>query len=290
MIRSFPPSFNYPLLWPWWGEHYEYDAEASWGEIRDEWRGFYIVLDVLANHDRRISELIIDVNYEKTGIAYQFFETESEDFTNFETICGHGLKRLDLAINVINVAPHQYHPGLAVLPIGPLRRALSKATSLEHFSIHSSSPAEYAKHDAGWQGLQVHAEVLKLLPTEHWPNLRHLTLSSLLLKPGDAIAFLKRLPATVKSLELNGILLEGETRAQFLHSMRDELQWTSHHPEVTMASLIVYNRRVWLREEIARFLDGGDNPFYRDERSTDIVKRGFGVLKDDFDDEFEEAY
>jgi hypothetical protein len=283
MIRSFPPNFEYPIRWRWGHGAYDdriytYDDRmyTSWGELRCDWRGFCVVLDELANHDRRISELIIDVNHQQTGIPYEFFHTESEDLTNFETICGRGLKRLDLAFHVSRNASGL---GLAALSTGYLRRTLSRATSLEYFSIHSSVPAYIVKRCALRNGPQGRADILKLIPTEHWPNLRHLTLSSFLLKSAEFLDFLRRVSSTVKSLEFIDLALTEKIWAEFLPKLKDDLQWRGHHPEVAMAETVESNRKLWIKEDFARFLDGGDNPFVRDGVNEDRIQQGFGVLE-----------
>lgn len=57
-------------------------------------------LEVLANCERSVAELVVDVNRESTKTAHQFFNVNSPNFQNSELIRSHGLRRPDLAINM----------------------------------------------------------------------------------------------------------------------------------------------------------------------------------------------
>lgn len=146
-----------------------------------------------------LPEFIIDVNGEATGITYQFFETESTDFSNFETICGHGLKRLDLAVNV---ARYRRSPGLKSLPNSLLKSALSAATSLQHFSIHTSTATRDVYSNENFND---RTDVHNVIPGDEWKSLEPLTVSHLPLKASELLDLFKELPPTIQSLEFRAL-------------------------------------------------------------------------------------
>ncbi|KAH8812181.1 hypothetical protein F5884DRAFT_304576 [Xylogone sp. PMI_703] len=285
MIRSFPPSFNYPIPWGWCGDSTEMDLFKSWHDLRDGWHGLNIVLEELSLHKRALLELVIDANRETIGIPYHFFRTDSKDFKNLRTICSRGLKRLDLAINVWHF---EDCPGLGFLPESLLKSALLTAGSIQHFSIHTSALTE--RNDYGDDEFDGCTDTLKAIPVEEWPSLRHLTISHLPLLAEDLLGFLKKLPPATTSLEFISLRILRGSWAELLQRFKDDFHWRGNHPRIIIATpgYSPY-RKIWIQDEVARFLDGGHNPFIG-MHSRNRIQLGFGTVRDDFDDTFEKPH
>ena len=81
-FRALPPGFQMPIPWPWPGRDFEELLEPKldklllpWEESHEEWRGYQIVVDTLlaTASTHKVDELVIDTNYELTGISHQLF-------------------------------------------------------------------------------------------------------------------------------------------------------------------------------------------------------------------------
>jgi len=291
LLRSFPPSFDYPSSSAWTGLSHDWVMWTSWEQARGIWPGFTTVLEELAKCTRAIPELVIDVNWTSNGVGYHFFDANSHDYSHFETICSRGLKRLDLAINV---AHNEDCVGMSKLHAGPLRTTLERATSIEHFSLHTSANTRQISNTFGdlvpFDGSSGSKDVLKALPIECWPLLKHLTISHIAVTASEFLLFLQQLPASLKSLQLVDIKIFDGTWAKLLQSFKDDLHWTTNKPEITIAhSQEDQSRKVWISKDIAAFLDGGENPFVG-RLGENEIQWGFGTVRDDWDSTFEESW
>jgi hypothetical protein len=107
-FRSLPFGFQMPLPWAWLGRDSDNPLEDQldklrlpWDDAREEWRGYQIVVSALTSTNHSVKELVIDTNYELTGISYQLFTSEqSTGYTAtvqlFRTV---PLTRLELMLN-----------------------------------------------------------------------------------------------------------------------------------------------------------------------------------------------
>ncbi|KAG4432250.1 hypothetical protein IFR05_012256 [Cadophora sp. M221] len=287
LIKSFPPSFNYPAPWPWSGRFDDHNAISvkPWVEVKNCWRGFSLVLQELTNCERRIPAFTIDVNRNTTGIAHQFLVRRSPELVNLEKIC-ENLERLDLAINIGQCDTFN---GFRHLASGHLRHALSKAIRLRYFSLHTSALARDIK-GFGDSMADDFTDALRSIPLESWPNLRHLTLSHFLVRSENLLRFLSQLPPGISSLEFVDIKILDMQWAELLEQFKTRLHYEGRKPHIAIAlSQEVASRKIWMRSEIARFMDGGENPFVVSSSGNEI-RRGFGTVRDDFDESFEEPW
>lgn len=133
LIRSFPIGFNYPGPLPWKCEEPENTGlNVTANDLCNCWRGILLVLEKLAQHESLVPEFVIDAQYEHFGVAFQLFDSPSDNLRNLEILCQRGLRRLDLAIDIFNPFPSAI--GLHQLPQGQPRAVLKHAGALEHFT------------------------------------------------------------------------------------------------------------------------------------------------------------
>lgn len=267
MIRAFPPGFIIPIPVGWTrsdGElENQFEQESVWEDIKGPWHGLRVVLKELACCERPIPELVCNVKGDsELGIAWQLFnETPQncEDLRNLETICKRGLRRLDLAVHV---AFAQYRPGLDALSRSPLRGILEQASEMEHFSLHTNFVIDLESEYIDDFDHELHA--LDVIPITQWSNLRHLTLAYLYVIPENFLSFLKRLPSSVESITLIGMVAHPDPSwARIFQSIKDELGWTGHKPVVTfVVPQGIGTMMHWMEDSILSFLRGeGPNPF-----------------------------
>lgn len=289
LIRSFPMGFNYPAPWPWMAGSEEYaDSEFTLGDIRAHWRGVTLTLAALAQSERVVPEFVIDTRYEQLGVAYQLFDHLSDELRSLQSLCERGLRRLDLAINTFEKLQN---PGLYQLPRGHLKGILAKAAALEHFSLHTSA-GEHPEDDSSREEGEI-MNALGAIPVESWPHLKHLTLSSVPVIYSDLLNFLRRLPKSIRSVDLIDVGFSDCTYKGFLEDCRDDLLWTANNPRLKVAHYegggVFPWRKVCVQEDVARFFSGGHNPF-EGMSSEHEIQYGFGRIWDPLDDDFEEAH
>jgi hypothetical protein len=300
LLRAVPPSFDYPGPSAWLGGlGHDWVSWPSWEEgERENWRGFNIILEALSTCPTAIPELVIDVNGDANGIGYHFFQGSSPDFRNFEAVCRRGLRRLDLAVNV---AHDEGCVGMSQLHAGPLEHALATATAMEHFSLHTSANTRHVHNrfdeHVPFDGTMGSRDVLQAIPIRKWPCLTHLTLSHIAVTSPQFLCFLGDLPPSIRYLRLIDLKLFEGTWAELLQRMRDDNGaggWMARkpRPSITIAHSRAENqsRKVWIQREIAAFLDGGENPFVGDLDDENEIQWGFGVVRDDWDEAFEEPW
>ncbi|KAJ4317495.1 hypothetical protein N0V84_007322 [Fusarium piperis] len=109
-IRSLPRGLIYPIPrgWPVAEEQSNEPFAGSWdGEEKRQWRGFCLVSQAVAQHQREnpavgISEFIVDSNQLLTGINCRVFdEAENTEYKDLVTIFARpGFSRIDLSLHV----------------------------------------------------------------------------------------------------------------------------------------------------------------------------------------------
>jgi hypothetical protein len=188
MIQSLPINFMYPCPWPW-------NARGGGGD--GSWHGMSVVLDELVRSKRTLPEFVVENKYEAAGIAQRFFDGISQDSRNFDQLVTSGaLRRLDLALDVER-GENNMSDALNFVPFARLRNVLSKAVSMEHFSLSASTGPRHTDNMIEFDGA---CEILKAIPIRHWSSLRHLGLSSVPVRLEHFLKFLSRLPPTIQSL------------------------------------------------------------------------------------------
>ncbi|KAK3295296.1 uncharacterized protein B0H64DRAFT_394790 [Chaetomium fimeti] len=289
MIRAFPRGFNYPIprTWPV-NDKAERPVAHRWNEMsedeKDRWRGFRIVTRELAKAERcGVSELFIDVNHLLSGINCTIFSEPSAEYDNLLNLLRRqGFRRLDLALTV---GDQGYEEEWSAFRSGYLRRALSETSDLEHISLRTDEDEQ----DPDWSQDPVRhfVPLNTILPVDNWPFLRHFGLSQFLVRQGDLISLLARLPTTLRSVELSHLVfLQGNYR-DFLGEMRDSLNWRtrarSKRPKIRLAIPIRQSSElsIWVDKEVDEFLYAdGMNPFQTTDGHT--VPYGVGVVRDVF--------
>ncbi len=127
-FRSLPPGFQMPLPWAWLGrdsgdppEDQLEKLRLPWDDAQEDWRGYQIVLSALTSTNHSVKELVIDTNYELTGISYKLFASEqSTGYTTtvqlFRTV---PLTRLELMLNTTTAEETEFscfHAALCEMP------------------------------------------------------------------------------------------------------------------------------------------------------------------------------
>lgn len=273
MIRAFPDGFNYPIPRGWptpeRGDQPYYVGPWDNEEEKDKWRGFRIVTQEVANadHNHGIAELIFDVHHLNTRLNCRFFdEPNTTEYDNLVKILGWpGFSRIDLSL----LAEGQQDDGWASFRSSYLKRALSKATDLQHVSLRSQ--AEYLREprsDADFVPFRT------IFPIEIWHKLRHFGLSNFYVKQHDLVSLLASLPKSVRSVELGSLafLSPEESYMSLFNAMRETLDWrdrpvneqstvtilADHPPKRNRVPL----KYIWMRDAISDFLYGNaTNPF-----------------------------
>ncbi|KAF2273709.1 uncharacterized protein EI97DRAFT_460897 [Westerdykella ornata] len=144
-----------PLPWPWLGdddlplERFEWRNDRlaePWDVAQEHGRGYNIVVSELlatAPH-HHVTEFIIDVHREKTGISQQLFREESVGLAaSVDMFKMAQLTRLDLALNMEILSQMMDGDAWAFWNQPYLERALFCLTNLTHFHLHLSSVEDY---------------------------------------------------------------------------------------------------------------------------------------------------
>ncbi|PKK50479.1 hypothetical protein CI102_5669 [Trichoderma harzianum] len=290
MIRTLPYGLNYsiPRGWPVSGESY-LPADEWIEENKGKWRGFKEVIRCLAERKAAgVKELVLDTHLLPTGVTCRFFDQPSPEYSHLVDLLQRpGFRRLDLALMAGQQEPGDWES----LRNGRLRSALGEAPDLEHFHLNTNIGYHRAK-DPGVH----HALLHDIFPIERWPKLRHFGLTRFLVSQRDLVSFLSKLPASVRTIELNCLYFisgDGNYR-DLLDNMRDSLDWKTRiavgRPKVTIRldrldSGEMDSRTVWLEEEVGNFLyEGGPNPFHQAFRDEVLPGHG-GTLRDEFQPE-----
>lgn len=290
MIRTLPYGLNYsiPRGWPVSGKYY-IPADEWIEENKGKWRGFKEVIRCLAEHKAAgVKELVLDTHLLPTGITCRFFNQPSLEYDHLVGLLQRpGFRRLDLALMVGRQGPGDWES----LRNGRLRSALAEASDLEHFHLNTDIGYRRAR-DPGSHLALLH----DIFPIERWPKLRHFGLTRFLVSQRDLVSFLSKLPASVRTVELNCLYFisgDGNYR-DLLDAMRDYLDWKMRNaaarPKVTIRLDRldfgeVHSRTIWLEEEVGEILyEGGPNPFHQEFRDEVFHGHG-GTLRDEFQPE-----
>jgi hypothetical protein len=274
MIRAFPDGFNYPLPRGWptpeRGDHPYYVRRWDDEREKSKWRGFCIVVRELANAEqhrgvdqhRGVTELVLDVHYLNTGLNCHLFDQPNEDYDNLVTVLQRpNFSRIDLVL----LAEGQQNKGWPSFRSSYLKRALGKATDLQHFSLQSQI-------DQGqfYEDLEEHfVSLTTLFPVEKWQKLRHFGLSNFLVKQDDLLSMLASLPKSIRSVELGFLFFLDESNYKsLLDAMRETLGWR-HRPVKPVVTILCVNyanklpwRYIWMRDAVNDFLySDATNPF-----------------------------
>jgi hypothetical protein len=301
MIRSLPRGLIYPIPhgWPVAEEQSNEPFAESWdGEEKRKWRGFCLVSQAVAQHQREnpavgISEFIVDSNQLLTGINCRVFdEAENSEYKDLVTIFARpGFSRIDLSLHVGGQDKEGWHSFRS----GLLQHALGTAQGLQHVSLTTNLAVPGDLWDASSGGQEHHIPLHTLFPIGTWSNLQHFCLSRFLVNQADLMDFLLALPLTLQSVELSFLFfLPNNGHYQgLLEHMRSELDWRGRvaaaRPKIAIRvdhEPIAQGLAVCVGREVEDFVYGnGENPF-----SEDIIFRGTGTLVDAFDPEFDRPY
>lgn len=306
MIRSLPYGLVYsiPRGWPYAG-HCDNDPEAPlWvdnGEqeadqekIRDQWRGFRIVIDALTQKDVQhcVSEFVLDVHGLSTGLNCHIFDQTCDDYNRFSTLLRQpGFHYLHLSLLVSDLEGGDWKPFRG----GLLRRALAGARDLKHFQLCNNLDDELDVHSSNSDGAHENEVLLRsIFPIEQWPRLRHFGLSGFIVGHDDLFSLLSQLPPTLRSVELSFLQFssgKGSYRS-LLYDIRDKLDWRGRAPEERPKVVIGIHfsnkqpgRAIWVNEEVEKFIYGdGRNPFGREDGTQphDLGIHQAGFIRDEF--------
>lgn len=306
MIRSFPKGFRYPIPrgWPY-TERFCHEPEAlPWIDddenekvqerIRNQWRGFRILLDVLVQKQHDISELILDVHRLNTGLNYHIFDQPCDEYHNFATLLRRpGFRRLDLSLLVGGME----HDDSQSFRQGLLREALAGARDLEHFQFHTNVEIDFDVESTNPDGTHRNEIPLRnIFPIDQWSNLRHFGLSAFMVAQDDLVSLLSQLPTTLRSVELSFLLFfsnKGDYRS-LLYDIRDKLDWRNRVPGERPKLIVGFHvshtqtfqgRTMWLSKEAGAFVySNGPNPFGQEDGSNPyMVYYGPGIERDEFE-------
>lgn len=302
MIRAFPKGFNYPIPCGWLCNK-DKDGTATayaWNhypELRERYRGFRTAMRVLANEPNSVSELVMTSNFLPTGINCTIFDEPCEEYDHFVKVLKNpGFRRLDISLLVGGEDDSDLEPCWRSLLNGRLRCALSGATEIEDFRLHTTYD-----EDIHADGLYPLIPLNGIVPVEKWLNLRHFELSSFVISQDDCISFLSTLPTSIQSIELS--MLEFHDDGDW-YSMLKEIRrmisestpWrdlnAASRPTITIGlsdsvgAPPGYGRGKWIEKEVQDFVyGGGENPI-KESYPLDIPA-GIGMLKDAFDSSFQ---
>ncbi|KAL6355274.1 hypothetical protein LRP88_10860 [Fusarium phalaenopsidis] len=301
MIRSLPRGLIYPIPrgWPVAEEQSNRPYAKSWdGEEKAKWRGFCLVTQAVAQHQREnpaagISEFIVDSNQLLTGINCRIFdEAENSEYKDLVTILARpGFSRIDLSLHVGG----QDRKGWPSFRSGLLQHALGTAQGLRHVSLTTNLAIPNELWDASEGGEEHHIPLRTLFPIDTWSNLQHFCLSRFLVNQADVMDFLLAMPLTLQSVELSFLwfLQKNGHYQSLLEQMRDELDWrervTAARPKIVIRvdnEPIVQGLAICVGREVEDFMySDRENPFRKD-----TVFRGTGTHVDAFDPESTRPY
>lgn len=249
-----------------------------------------VVSELLATAPHhRVTELVINVNREPTGISYQLFMMPNVDFDNtiqrFDTM---PLTRLDLALNVRKAE----NEGFRCFRNGLLKDALSRLPLLKHFHLHTNiyPPETHRREDAWWILLQ---ELFHTPHTNSWPHLEYLGLANIYTSTDSLYQLVSQLPSLrildMETLEFrDGNSVSGMRSLLFkLKENLTELEdgaWRDRRPSVIIRMISLDTKRTTIVDESNAFL------YWRGECTMPVdvgmSTKGVGLLLDDFDPKF----
>ena len=145
-FRSIPPGIQMPLPWPWLGRGSDDLSEDAlekltlpWDDAQEEWRGYQVAISALLSTSphHNVTELVIDTNFELTGLSYQLFASDEQNTGYTATVQLFRiapLTRLELSLNTTTAE----ETGFSCFHNGLLKAALSRLSSLRHLALSTS--------------------------------------------------------------------------------------------------------------------------------------------------------
>lgn len=145
-FRSLAPGFQMPLPCAWLGRDSDDPAEDAleklrlpWDDAKEEWRGYQVVTSALlcTSPHHSVTELIIDTNFELTGLSHQLFAADEQNTgynTTMQLFRTVALTRLELMLNTTTAE----ETGFSYFHNGRIRAALSHLSSLRHLALGTS--------------------------------------------------------------------------------------------------------------------------------------------------------
>lgn len=320
MVRAFPPGFDYPLpqAWPsfddeklidalpWVSEDgndpYQeiYGAECTAEAYRANWRGFRLVTRALVEcEDRTITELVIGGNEIQSGLNCRIFDQWSAEYDDFVALLKRpGFRYLGLHLFTGHLEDNDW----VSYKTGLLHDALAQATDLEHFSLRTSMEVSHGAPQQLVPDVEGHVFPMRtIFPIDHWPHLRHFSISHMLVDLDDFIDLLATLPSSLRSIELIHVALGSPEQGydDLLQAMRDILDWSSRpaqeRPKVHMVVSALHDhvqgegKFVEIDDVVHSYLyENGDNPF-EDDKYVIWPGEG-GVQRDIFNPDYVAPY
>jgi hypothetical protein len=307
MIRDFPSGFVYPIPRSWpsdetLGYGSPENCPEGWGnnDERRQWRGFCIVLKVLAHYAERlqISKLVMDNHKLPIGIDYTLFDKPNAEYNSlYNIIARPGFRRIVLSLTTGN-RPNFDAEDCDIYQNGRISSLLAKVINLEEVILQTNY---------GWNSwfcpMEDFVSLFDIFPIKNWSSgrLKHFGLSGIQVTQDDLISFLGKLPSTLESIELSFLsIVEGHgNHAAMLADIRDKLGWR-HRPanqRIKVSISMVLNqfhkvRYTCLDREVQEYIYGnGPPPFVaREGKIHAYFSFGTGVVYDEFDPSFAIPY
>ncbi|KAJ5581668.1 hypothetical protein N7535_000288 [Penicillium sp. DV-2018c] len=302
--HAFPKGFNYPIRQTWLYPSRNDPASAffwhQYPELGKRYRGFRAAMRVLANEPNCVSELVITPDSKPVGILSAMFDEPFEEYNDFVALLKQpGFRRLDLALFVGDDNQEYYKLAYRGMRNGRLRQALGEAKDMEEFTLNTT----FANNRDDKDSL---IPLESILPVKQWTKLHHFGLSGFRISQDDLLSFLKALPKSVRSIELNKLYFARRPHGTW-YGMLEELKrmvregslWgdrdAESRPKLSIGVPYVRQKMhsYWLGhctridKEVEEFIYGeGENPFQK-KRPYDIVP-GVGVhtLEPDYEPQY----
>jgi hypothetical protein len=145
-FRALPSGFQMPLPWPWIGRDSDDMPDDAleklrlpWDDAQEEWRGYRVAVSALLSTSphHSVTELVIDTNFELTGLSHQLFASDEKNTgynTTVQLFRAVPLTRLELSLDTTTAEETNFscfHNGL-------LKTALSHLSSLRRLALSTS--------------------------------------------------------------------------------------------------------------------------------------------------------
>jgi hypothetical protein len=153
---------------------------------------------------------------------------------------------------------------------------------LKHFSFEISSWL-----DLNGSFMENYVPLFEIFPVYAWYNLRHLSLMGLHVEIDDLVLFLTSHSPIIRRVELHDFHIRSrnlECRWEIaLRRIKEECPQMGKKLTIGIG-LWPPGRRVWIRDRIQLYFDGGASPFEKEKDGTAVDKSTLGVVKNDFDE------
>jgi hypothetical protein len=269
-FRSLPPGFQMPLPWPWLGRDSDDPSEDAleklslpWDDAQEEWRGYQIAISALLSTSphHSVTELVIDTNFELTGLSHELFASDKQNTgytTTVQLFRAVALTRLELSLNITTAEETNFscfHNGL-------LKSALSHLSSLKHLALGASF--DTTADDNLWDLEEAWVDVDEILPIHMLkPKLESLKLYNFFLHGESLFSALTNL-TSLSTIHLDCVdLSEHLTWRELWFRVKDNFvgTWEPGQPAVIFRREASFDR-LDSSAELAAFLYGeGECPF-----------------------------